>query len=174
MWQPGASLRMLGWSCEHDCRYRCMWQATDARTAAGGRTLQYHGKWPFVRVFGVQEPVSAFFSAVNGLGLGLGSGLGLGLRLGLGLGLGLALGLDSGLDPNPNPHQVNGAAHAAGLRRCWPLTARVAGARSWLWRGLGLAAVQAWFWALVFHCRDVYWTQCADYFRWLGLGLGLG
>ena len=65
-WQPGASLWMLGWSCEHDCRYRCMWQATDARTAAGGRTLQYHGKWPFVRVLGVQEP----------LGLGLGLGLG--------------------------------------------------------------------------------------------------
>ena len=43
-----------------------MWQATDARTAAGGRTLQYHGKWPFVRVLGVQEP----------LGLGLGLGLG--------------------------------------------------------------------------------------------------
>ena len=44
-----------------------MWQATDARAAAGGRTLQYHGKWPFVRVLGVQEPVSAFFSAVTRL-----------------------------------------------------------------------------------------------------------
>jgi hypothetical protein len=43
-----------------------MWQATDARAAAGGRMLQYHGKWPFVRVLGVQEPVSAFFSAVTG------------------------------------------------------------------------------------------------------------
>ena len=32
-----------------------MWQTTDARAAAGGRTLQYHGKWPFVRVLGVQE-----------------------------------------------------------------------------------------------------------------------
>ena len=27
--------------------------------------MQYHGKWPFVRLFGVQEPFSVFFSLLN-------------------------------------------------------------------------------------------------------------
>lgn len=126
-WQPAASLRLLGWSCAQDCGYTCMWRVVEARAATGARTLQYHGKWPFVRVLGVQEPVSALLSAANG------------------------------------------AVHCAGLVRCWPVAAQAGGLRGWLWRGLGLAAVHAWLWATIFHCRDLYWTQCADYFSALAL-----
>jgi len=59
---------------------------------------------------------------------------------------------------------ANGAAHAFGIRRCQCEGGFDATQHSWLWRGLGLAALNAWLWAAVFHCRDVYWTQCADYF----------
>lgn len=126
-WLPTPSLRLLGWSCVHECGYSCMWRLVDERAEAGQPTLQYHGKWPFRRLLGVQEPAAALLSALNG------------------------------------------AAHAVGLWRCWPLAAEVGGLRGWLWRGLGLAAVNAWLWAAVFHCRDLYWTQCADYFSamWL-------
>ena len=34
---------------------------------------------------------------------------------------------------------------------------------------LGGVALHAWVWAAIFHCRDVYWTQCGDYFSALGL-----
>ena len=121
-WRPTPSLRLLGWSCAHECGYACMWRLVGERAEAGQPTLQYHGKWPFRRLLGVQEPAAALLSALNG------------------------------------------AAHAAGLWRCWPLAGEVGGLRGWLWRGLGLASVNAWLWAVVFHCRDLYWTQCADYF----------
>jgi hypothetical protein len=29
---------------------------------------------------------------------------------------------------------------------------------------LGAAALHAWAWAAMFHCRDLFWTQCGDYF----------
>jgi hypothetical protein len=54
---------------------------------------------------------------------------------------------------------ANGFAHAGGLW-CCQRDAKLADApRGWLWWALGLASVHAWFWAAVFHCRDVYWTQ---------------
>ena len=34
---------------------------------------------------------------------------------------------------------------------------------------LGGVALHAWVWAAIFLCRDVYWTQCGDYFSALGL-----
>ena len=122
-WEPSASLWLLGWTQEADCSYRCMWSHAHARAASGESTLQYHGKWPFARVGGVQEPASVVLSLANG------------------------------------------AAHAAGLRRC--AVAGELGAdrlRGALWSAAGAASIVAWACAAVFHCRDVYWTQCADYF----------
>ena len=60
-----ALLRALGWSCAEDCRYECMHAVTRARVAHGARVLQYHGKWPFVRVAGLQELGSVTFSVLN-------------------------------------------------------------------------------------------------------------
>ena len=119
-WQATPLLDFNGWSCSADCAYHCMWRITSIRQAQGQTVLQYHGKWPFARLFGMQEPVAAMASLVNGL------------------------------------------VHLAGLLRCWQLMSAVPS--GWLWRVFGLLSVNAWLWALVFHCRDVYWTQCADYF----------
>ncbi|KAH3715194.1 post-GPI attachment to proteins factor 3-like isoform X2 [Dreissena polymorpha] len=59
--------RLIGWSCHDDCKYECMWQAVDAFKKDGLDVPQFHGKWPFVRLWGVQEPASMLFSLINGL-----------------------------------------------------------------------------------------------------------
>jgi hypothetical protein len=55
----------LLWSCHSECEYRCMWWAEGERASAGNPSVQYYGKWPFIRLFGVQEPLSVGLSAAN-------------------------------------------------------------------------------------------------------------
>lgn len=56
--------RVVGWSCEQDCSYSCMWTTVEVY-AEHGRVPQFHGKWPFLRVLGLQEPASVLASALN-------------------------------------------------------------------------------------------------------------
>jgi len=51
------------WGCEDECRYHCMWECE--RLADGVPPQKYHGKWPFLRVGGCQEIVSAVASLGN-------------------------------------------------------------------------------------------------------------
>lgn len=60
-------LRTLGWTCRDECRYECMWEVVRERRIHGLPIEQYHGKWPFVRLLGIQEPASVLFSILNGL-----------------------------------------------------------------------------------------------------------
>ncbi|KAI8369239.1 Per1-like protein [Radiomyces spectabilis] len=60
-------LRLMQWTCPENCRYTCMQKLTDKAIAESSRVLQYHGKWPFYRFLGVQEPASVVFSIGNGL-----------------------------------------------------------------------------------------------------------
>ncbi|XP_059061249.1 post-GPI attachment to proteins factor 3 isoform X2 [Achroia grisella] len=57
--------QLLQWSCREDCQYHCMWKTVDGFQERGYRIPKFHGKWPFVRFFGVQEPASAFASLLN-------------------------------------------------------------------------------------------------------------
>ncbi|KAK3108846.1 hypothetical protein FSP39_017130 [Pinctada imbricata] len=57
----------LRWSCEDECKYGCMWKTVDAFSKDGMSIPQFHGKWPFTRLFGVQEPASVLFSILNGI-----------------------------------------------------------------------------------------------------------
>ncbi|KAJ1948698.1 hypothetical protein EC988_005070, partial [Linderina pennispora] len=59
-------LRMLFWTCESNCDYKCQRQLTVAAQKQNAPVYQYHGKWPFVRIWGVQEPASVIFSVLNG------------------------------------------------------------------------------------------------------------
>ncbi|KAJ1643957.1 hypothetical protein LPJ64_004316 [Coemansia asiatica] len=59
-------LRLLQWTCESNCDYHCQRQITVKAQMDGQRVHQYHGKWPFIRVFGIQEPASVVFSVLNG------------------------------------------------------------------------------------------------------------
>ncbi|KAJ8753435.1 hypothetical protein K2173_019834 [Erythroxylum novogranatense] len=55
--------KLLG--CIGECRYHCMVDREKARQEHGHGPVKYHGKWPFKRVLGIQEPVSVAFSALN-------------------------------------------------------------------------------------------------------------
>ncbi|KAF4521894.1 hypothetical protein B566_EDAN008381 [Ephemera danica] len=62
--QPAYHIHLL-WPCKEECKYWCMWQAVDFFEERGWGVPQFHGKWPFVRIFGVQEPASVLFSLFN-------------------------------------------------------------------------------------------------------------
>ncbi|XP_071108771.1 post-GPI attachment to proteins factor 3-like [Haliotis cracherodii] len=60
-------LQLLQWNCIDECKYECMWSTVEAFRRDGSGIPQFHGKWPFVRVLGVQEPASTLFSILNAL-----------------------------------------------------------------------------------------------------------
>lgn len=51
-----------------DCEYECMWRTVEKFADRGWKIPQFHGKWPFIRVFGIQEPASVIFSILNLVG----------------------------------------------------------------------------------------------------------
>ena len=58
--------RLLLWSCPEECSYQCMWDTVENSYRKNGYPVQqFHGKWPFIRFFGIQEPASAIFSIFN-------------------------------------------------------------------------------------------------------------
>ena len=62
-------LRLLLWTCSSNCDHVCQHITTDQRLAREPPMLQpivqFHGKWPFHRVLGAQEPASVIFSLFN-------------------------------------------------------------------------------------------------------------
>lgn len=62
-------LRLLLWTCPSNCDYTCQHIITDRRIFSDppvlNPVLQFHGKWPFYRVMGIQEPFSVLFSFLN-------------------------------------------------------------------------------------------------------------
>ncbi|CAO1303095.1 unnamed protein product [Diamesa hyperborea] len=56
---------LVQWNCRDECKYECMHKTTDAFEARNWNIPQFHGKWPFIRLLGVQEPASVVFSALN-------------------------------------------------------------------------------------------------------------
>lgn len=61
-------LQYLGWDCIEECKYNCMWQTVEDFQQQNLRVPQFYGKWPFLRIMGMQEPASVLFSLLNGLG----------------------------------------------------------------------------------------------------------
>ncbi|WMV33922.1 hypothetical protein MTR67_027307 [Solanum verrucosum] len=57
--------RWKQWDCLSDCRYHCMIAREEGRQKLGLQPSKYHRKWPFQRVYGIQEPVSVAFSVLN-------------------------------------------------------------------------------------------------------------
>lgn len=61
--------QLLLWDCPSECDYTCQHVITDQRLNREPVYLnpvhQFHGKWPFYRFYGVQEPFSVLFSLFN-------------------------------------------------------------------------------------------------------------
>ncbi|VDP88029.1 unnamed protein product [Echinostoma caproni] len=55
----------ITWSCKRECKYRCMWKTVEAFSRDNLSIPQFYGKWPFIRLFGIQEPASSGFSFLN-------------------------------------------------------------------------------------------------------------
>ena len=57
---------LLSWSCYDECSYICMWDTVNnLYRKNNAQVQQFHGKWPFIRILGIQEPASAIFSIFN-------------------------------------------------------------------------------------------------------------
>ncbi|CAG5011191.1 unnamed protein product [Parnassius apollo] len=59
------SSQIFLWNCRDECRYHCMWRTVQGFQERGYQIPKFHGKWPFKRILGVQEPASAFSSLLN-------------------------------------------------------------------------------------------------------------
>ncbi|EFQ94237.1 hypothetical protein PTNB73_07737 [Pyrenophora teres f. teres] len=61
--------RLLLWDCPSECDYTCQHIITEQRLARDPPYMQpvaqFHGKWPFYRLLGMQEPFSVLFSLFN-------------------------------------------------------------------------------------------------------------
>lgn len=64
-WSPSWTDLVTGWQCTDECAYECMWRTVKIFERRGRPTPQFKGKWPFVRLLGLQEPAAAIFSALN-------------------------------------------------------------------------------------------------------------
>jgi hypothetical protein len=53
------------WNCASECDYTCQQIITTRRVLRGDPIVQFHGKWPFHRFLGMQEPFSVLFSLGN-------------------------------------------------------------------------------------------------------------
>jgi post-GPI attachment to proteins factor 3 len=58
-------LRLLLWDCPSECDYTCQRQVTNTLRQQSLPLHQFHGKWPFLRLWGIQEPCSVLFSILN-------------------------------------------------------------------------------------------------------------
>lgn len=65
----GLNLVLLGWGCDSNCRYECMHKIEFEKILNANPypepVQQYYGKWPFIRVLGMQEVASVVFSLMN-------------------------------------------------------------------------------------------------------------
>ena len=59
-------LYLYPWTCDQECQYNCMWSTEKMNRALYYPILKYYGKWPFLRILGLQEPFSVLFSLGNG------------------------------------------------------------------------------------------------------------
>eukprot|EP00899_Mesostigma_viride_P017112 jgi/Mesvir1/25401/Mv01438-RA.1 len=166
---PGP-LDFLAWKCEDKCRYHCMWHITERRTAQGLPVLKYHGKWPFVRVMGMQELLSSLFSLVN-LAAHVG-GLWL-LHRRTRASLLAPDATQRGTAGTSRPSAAGGGGDdiindlGGGFRAVamFQDPARVFLARYTGWAALFCAGqAQMWLWSAIFHMRDVPVTEMLDYF----------
>lgn len=62
---PALHHRLLLWDCPQECDHACQHIITAQRVSSGKPVVQFHGKWPFRRLLGAQEPLSVLFSAGN-------------------------------------------------------------------------------------------------------------
>lgn len=56
---------LFSWDCSSDCNYKCQQFITNKREQQGLPMVQFYGKWPFHRVWGITELFLTLFSLGN-------------------------------------------------------------------------------------------------------------
>eukprot|EP00835_Amoeboradix_gromovi_P003415 NODE_224_length_13912_cov_0.116604.p5 type:complete len:281 gc:universal NODE_224_length_13912_cov_0.116604:4604-3762(-) len=56
---------ILLWNKREVCDYECMWSIVHQKQSKNEPIEQYYGKWPFYRIWMIQEPMSTLFSFLN-------------------------------------------------------------------------------------------------------------
>ena len=154
------ALRLWRWDCAADCRYLCMWQREESKAAAAAGPAaaaaaeKYHGKWPFRRLLGMQEPASVAFSLLN---------MAAQLRC---LACYARLLRRSGAAAAPK-HRVE-AQTVDGGSASSAVAAAADRAAAWacrrLWPAYFLLSAAAWLASAAFHGRDTRLTERLDYY----------
>lgn len=154
-----AALRLLRWDCAADCSYLCMWLVESSRPR-GTPVQKYHGKWPFARWAGLQEPASVAFSLANLAAHAHCLARFRALRRRLAAPQRRSGKPDGGAggvsDAGSKKSSAGGGAAAA--------AGGGGAAYAWLWRGYMLLSINAWLWSAAFHARDTRLTERLDYF----------
>ena len=134
------AMRLTGWDCASDCKYRCMRTVVRVRAAEGLNTAKYYGKWSFERVLGVQEIVSCFASLANAA-----------VHVWF---------LPELLRASAAPAEAQAAPRpeARGATSVFPRRLSAS-----LWFASGVVQTHGWLWSAVFHARDTPWTHAMDY-----------
>ncbi|XP_057526744.1 uncharacterized protein LOC130805922 isoform X1 [Amaranthus tricolor] len=134
-------LKWKQWDCNSDCRYHCMLAREEERRKLGEQPVKYHGRWPFRRVYGIQEPVSVSLSALN-LAIQFHGWISFFILVYYKLPL---------TDNRKTYYEYTG-----------------------VWHLYGVLAMNCWFWAAVFHSRDLDLSEKLGYssaVAFLGFGL---
>ena len=58
-------LSIFMWDCVEESKYECMWLTVDFYIKSRFDVPQFYGKWPFIRFFGIQEPLSVLASVIH-------------------------------------------------------------------------------------------------------------
>ena len=61
-------LELFQWNKDCNCKYECMHEISQKRKLANLPIMQYYGKWPFKRLYGIEDPASFWFSLLNLIG----------------------------------------------------------------------------------------------------------
>jgi hypothetical protein len=128
------AMRLTGWDCASDCKYRCMRTVVRVRAAEGLNTAKYYGKWSFERVLGVQEIVSCVASLANAA---------------------VHVWFLPELWRASAGRRIEDARGAASV-----FPPRLSAS---LWFANGVVQTHGWLWSAVFHARDTPWTHALDY-----------
>lgn len=132
-------MRLTGWDCGADCKYRCTRTVVRVRAHEGLNTAKYYGKWSFQRVLRVQEFVSMTASLAN-------AGVHVWFLPELG-----RVAFGKTLEMENSPSNKNDTSSA--VNRGW----------AFLWFANGVTQLHGWIWSAVFHTRDTPLTHVMDY-----------
>lgn len=110
-------LQLLGWNCYEESKYECMWKTVDYFVdILKADVPQFYGKWPFIRILGIQEIASVLASLIHFI--------------------------------------IN-------LYYIRQLSIKISkySYMKYLWIGFGLVSLNTWLWSIIFHIRDVPFTE---------------